>query len=174
MFPFLSLKNDVASPSGNTQIGRLLILLRYLRLELRCYLWKRTRGKIVLILLPRFPTRPVRPIRWTYSSMSLGRSKLITCFTLEMSRPRAATCVKDKCRKGHSHTLKKAFEIPRMVSLLAVNHSLVSIDIWSLSTRILLPLTAVATRMGHFPDLNWLSASSRSLWERSPWILVQA
>lgn len=35
-------------------------------------------------------------------------------------------------------------------------------------------LTAVATRMGHFPDLNWLRASSRSLWERSPWILVQA
>lgn len=43
--------------------------------------------------LPRFPTRPVRPIRWTYSSMSLGRSKLITCFTLEMSRPLAATWV---------------------------------------------------------------------------------
>lgn len=42
--------------------------------------------------LPRLPTRPVRPMRWTYSSMSLGRSKLMTCFTLEMSRPRAATC----------------------------------------------------------------------------------
>lgn len=35
-------------------------------------------------------------------------------------------------------------------------------------------LTAVATRMGHFPDRNWLRASSRSLWERSPWMLVQA
>lgn len=34
---------------------------------------------------------PVRPIRWTYSSMSLGRSKFTTCLTLLMSRPRAAT-----------------------------------------------------------------------------------
>lgn len=42
--------------------------------------------------IPRLPTRPVRPIRWTYSSMSLGKSKLITCFTLLMSRPLAATC----------------------------------------------------------------------------------
>lgn len=41
---------------------------------------------------PRFPTRPVRPMRWTYSSMSLGKSKLMTCFTLQISRPRAATC----------------------------------------------------------------------------------
>ena len=40
---------------------------------------------------PRFPTRPVRPIRCTYSSMSLGRSKLTTCFTLGMSSPLAAT-----------------------------------------------------------------------------------
>ena len=29
----------------------------------------------------------------TYSSMSPGMSKLMTCFTLEMSRPRAATAV---------------------------------------------------------------------------------
>lgn len=35
-------------------------------------------------------------------------------------------------------------------------------------------LTAVATRMGHFPDRNWLRASSRSRCERSPWMLVQA
>ena len=41
--------------------------------------------------IPRFPTRPVRPMRWTYSSMSLGRSKLMTWRTLGMSSPRAAT-----------------------------------------------------------------------------------
>ena len=41
---------------------------------------------------PKLPTLPVLPILWTYSSMSLGRSKLTTCLTLEMSRPRAATC----------------------------------------------------------------------------------
>lgn len=41
--------------------------------------------------LPRLPTRPVRPMRWTYSSMSPGRSKLITCFTCGISSPRAAT-----------------------------------------------------------------------------------
>jgi len=43
------------------------------------------------MLLPRLPTRPVRPIRWTYSSMVPGKSKLMTCFTLQMSSPRAAT-----------------------------------------------------------------------------------
>ena len=46
---------------------------------------------IVFAHLPRFPTRPVRPILCTYSSMSLGRSKLITCFTLGISNPLAAT-----------------------------------------------------------------------------------
>lgn len=30
---------------------------------------------------------------WTYSSTSPGMSKLITCFTLGMSSPRAATAV---------------------------------------------------------------------------------
>ena len=40
---------------------------------------------------PRLPIRPVRPIRCTYSSTSDGRSKLMTCFTLGISRPRAAT-----------------------------------------------------------------------------------
>lgn len=43
---------------------------------------------------PRFPTRPVRPMRWTYSSMSLGRSKFTTCFTFGMSSPLAATYIK--------------------------------------------------------------------------------
>ena len=42
--------------------------------------------------VPRLPTRPVRPMRWTYSSMSLGKSKLTTCFTFGISKPRAATC----------------------------------------------------------------------------------
>lgn len=42
-------------------------------------------------VLPRFPTRPVRPMRCTYSSMSLGKSKFMTCLTLEISSPRAAT-----------------------------------------------------------------------------------
>jgi hypothetical protein len=41
--------------------------------------------------LPRLPTRPVRPMRWTYSSISPGRSKLMTCLTWGISRPRAAT-----------------------------------------------------------------------------------
>lgn len=45
---------------------------------------------------PRFPTRPVRPMRCTYSSISLGKSKLITCFTFEMSSPLAATAVATK------------------------------------------------------------------------------
>lgn len=40
---------------------------------------------------PRFPIRPVRPMRWTYSSTSLGRSKFMTCFTCGISKPRAAT-----------------------------------------------------------------------------------
>merc|ERR1719317_105568 len=42
---------------------------------------------------PRFPMRPVRPILWTYSSTSPGRSKLMTCFTFGMSKPLAATAV---------------------------------------------------------------------------------
>lgn len=41
--------------------------------------------------LPVLPQRPVLPIRWTYSSMLLGRSKFTTCWTSGMSRPRAAT-----------------------------------------------------------------------------------
>lgn len=55
---------------------------------------------------PRFPTRPVRPMRWTYSSMSLGRSKLMTCFTLQISRPRAATC-----------------DVATVISITAVQHN---------------------------------------------------
>lgn len=35
-------------------------------------------------------------------------------------------------------------------------------------------LTAVATRMGQRPERNWCRASSLSLWDRSPWMLVQA
>ena len=42
---------------------------------------------------PKLPTLPVRPIRCTYSSMSLGKSKLITCLTFGISNPRAATAV---------------------------------------------------------------------------------
>ena len=42
--------------------------------------------------VPILPTRPVRPIRCTYSSQSLGKSKLMTCFTFGISKPRAATC----------------------------------------------------------------------------------
>ena len=34
--------------------------------------------------------------------------------------------------------------------------------------------TAVATRIGLFPERNWWRASSLSLCDRSPWILVQA
>lgn len=49
--------------------------------------------------LPTFPQRPVLPIRWTYSSMSFGRSKFTTCWTSGMSRPRAATEV--ATRTGH-------------------------------------------------------------------------
>lgn len=45
------------------------------------------------VAVPLLPIRPVRPMRCTYSSMSWGRSKLITCFTSGMSRPRAATDV---------------------------------------------------------------------------------
>ncbi len=51
-------------------------------------------------------------MRCTYSSMSLGRSKLITCFTLEMSRPRAATCGTkqvETCTKTH-HVLKRSYD----------------------------------------------------------------
>ena len=46
-----------------------------------------------LVARPRLPILPVLPILCTYSSMSLGMSKLMTCFTLGMSRPRAATAV---------------------------------------------------------------------------------
>lgn len=42
---------------------------------------------------PVFPQRPVLPMRWTYSSMLLGRSKFTTCCTCSMSRPLAATDV---------------------------------------------------------------------------------
>uniref|UniRef100_W8C5Y1 Protein cappuccino n=1 Tax=Ceratitis capitata TaxID=7213 RepID=W8C5Y1_CERCA len=48
------------------------------------------------VATPRLPIRPVRPIRCTYSSTSEGRSKLITCFTCGMSKPRAATAVATK------------------------------------------------------------------------------
>ena len=37
--------------------------------------------------------RPVRPILWTYSSISFGRSKFMTCWTFLISSPRAATFV---------------------------------------------------------------------------------
>jgi len=55
-------------------------------------------------VLPRLPTRPVRPIRWTYSSIVPGRSKLITCFTLQMSSPRAATL--------QQHIQESVFNVP--------------------------------------------------------------
>lgn len=51
------------------------------------------------IALPVFPQRPVRPIRWTYSSMEEGRSKFTTCCTCSISSPRAATEV--ATRTGH-------------------------------------------------------------------------
>lgn len=56
---------------------------------------------------------PVRPIRWTYSSMSLGRSKFTTCLTLLMSRPRAATWreevkVVNKRSGGNSYVWRSA------------------------------------------------------------------
>ena len=45
---------------------------------------------------PVLPARPVRPIRCTYSSISDGRSKLITWRTFGISNPRAATAVATK------------------------------------------------------------------------------
>lgn len=53
-----------------------------------------------------FPQRPVLPMRWTYSSMLLGRSKFTTCCTSGMSRPRAATDV--ATRTGHLPERKSA------------------------------------------------------------------
>ena len=63
-----------------------------------------------LVALPVFPTRPVLPILkreimvnlkdqtnmiylWTYSSTSFGMEKLMTCVTLLISKPLAATAV---------------------------------------------------------------------------------
>lgn len=60
--------------------------------------------RILIVNLPKFPTRPVRPIRCTYSSTSLGKSKLITCFTLGISKPLAATY-----KIIENDTLKKIF-----------------------------------------------------------------
>ena len=45
------------------------------------------------IAQPWFPIRPVLPILWTYSSISMGRSKLITILTSAISNPRAAIAV---------------------------------------------------------------------------------
>ena len=44
-----------------------------------------------VVATPVLPHRPVRPIRCTYVSISLGMSKLITCCTSGKSRPFAAT-----------------------------------------------------------------------------------
>mmetsp|Transcript_77202 Transcript_77202/g.208422 ORF Transcript_77202/g.208422 Transcript_77202/m.208422 type:complete len:224 (-) Transcript_77202:911-1582(-) len=46
-----------------------------------------------VVATPVFPQRPVRPMRCTYVSISLGMSKLITCCTSGKSRPLAATSV---------------------------------------------------------------------------------
>mmetsp|Transcript_63875 Transcript_63875/g.169711 ORF Transcript_63875/g.169711 Transcript_63875/m.169711 type:complete len:243 (+) Transcript_63875:819-1547(+) len=51
--------------------------------------------------MPVFPARPVRPMRCTYASNSsgeVGKSKLITCATFGMSKPRAATSVAQRTR----------------------------------------------------------------------------
>lgn len=40
-----------------------------------------------LVAKPKFPIRPVLPIRCTYSSTSDGRSKFITCRTCGISKP---------------------------------------------------------------------------------------
>mmetsp|Transcript_18676 Transcript_18676/g.37991 ORF Transcript_18676/g.37991 Transcript_18676/m.37991 type:complete len:225 (-) Transcript_18676:16-690(-) len=48
---------------------------------------------INVVATPVLPHRPVRPMRCTYVSISLGMSKLITCCTSGKSRPLAATSV---------------------------------------------------------------------------------
>lgn len=55
--------------------------------------------------LPRFPTLPVLPILWTYSSMSLGKSKFTTWRTLGISNPLAATFKKDTCKCSIIHVI---------------------------------------------------------------------
>ena len=72
--------------------------LEWMRISIRSLQMLRFLSLKKEVANPRFPTRPVRPMRCTYSSMSLGRSKFTTCFTLGMSRPRAATAV--ATRKG--------------------------------------------------------------------------
>lgn len=84
MFRLLSLKKEVASPITNHVTSNQPISSSD--------------------YLPTLPTRPVRPIRWTYSSISLGKSKLITWRTLGISRPRAATAV--ATRIGYSPVRK--------------------------------------------------------------------
>lgn len=138
----------------------------------------------VMANLPRLPIRPVRPIRWTYSSMSDGRSKLMTCLTCGMSKPRAATCRKIWKSKNlknntyyilnftiliftHTHTKKKSNNLLKSGSIYTWSKKK-----WPSFTAFIILLTAVATRMGHWPERKTRRASSRSRWLRSPWMLV--
>ena len=57
-----------------------------------------------LVAFPLCPMRPVLPILCTNSSISDGKSKLMTCLTLSMSSPRAATLV--AISTGHRPFLK--------------------------------------------------------------------
>ena len=59
-----------------------------------------------LVAFPLCPMRPVLPILCTNSSISDGKSKLMTCLTLSMSSPRAATLV--AISTGHRPFLKSA------------------------------------------------------------------
>ncbi len=52
-----------------------------------------SRGSRMVMAAPSRPARPVRPTRCTYTSAEEGKSKLITCDTLGISNPRAATSV---------------------------------------------------------------------------------
>ena len=101
---------------------------------------------------PRLPMRPVRPMRCTYSSTSDGRSKLMTCLTLGMSRPRAATYI--------------------WWDMLANFSEVAGFSLISKGRYLCQILTAVATSMGLLPHLNRLKASSLSFCVRSPWIEV--
>lgn len=81
------------------------------------------------------PTLPVRPIRCTYSSMLLGKSKLMTCFTFLMSNPRAATPV-----------ATRMFLVPRLKSARASSRSRCNLSPWILVVWMLFSLRYVARK----------------------------
>lgn len=98
-----------------------------------------------------YPARPVRPTRWTYSSMFRGKSTLKTWVMSWTSSPRDARSVATRIRTRPVETIR--------------NHC------YSLLEEV---KPYFSTSSFHLLSLKSLRASSRSHCSRSPWRLCTA